>query len=297
MSCPGRSTSPITAGATGSSPSTALCSPTTSTSSSLRRIARRRQVADPELRALQVGDQRERLAGLLLHLAHDLRPRGVVLVGPVREVEANGVDAGVDERADRVVGRRGRPDGRHDLRPPPFCCHLVSTLATSVVRKNDGEDRPRRRRRRAAARRSVPGMSYVIGTAAPASQPTRSSRGEKRFADLARGVPRDAGWCVAFGARHADVLELAALEEAFAADGADRARDDVRTTGTRRAARYGDEPVRLPDPLPRSTSTRRITLDRRSGRRRPSRRPAPQRARDARRARGSCSRPRSSSRL
>ena len=48
----------------------------------LQQDARRRQVADPELRALQVGDQRERLPALLLHLAHDLHALGVILVFP-----------------------------------------------------------------------------------------------------------------------------------------------------------------------------------------------------------------------
>ena len=129
MSWPGRSTSPITAGATGSSPLAADCSPTTITSSSFSSDARRGQVADPQLRALEVGDQRERLAALLLHLAHDLHALGVVLMVPVREVEPDRVDAGVDERANLVVGRRDRPDGGDDLRPAALGSH-GSTLAS-----------------------------------------------------------------------------------------------------------------------------------------------------------------------
>jgi AhpC/TSA family len=62
-------------------------------------------------------------------------------------------------------------------------------------------------------------MITPIGTAAPLLRAEAFVRGEKRRSlDLAdfRGT-----WLVvAFGARHADVMELARLEEAFAADGA-----------------------------------------------------------------------------
>jgi peroxiredoxin len=62
-------------------------------------------------------------------------------------------------------------------------------------------------------------MITSTGTPAPALGADAFSRGEKRRSvELSefRGT-----WVVlAFGVRHADVLELAALEEAFAADGA-----------------------------------------------------------------------------
>jgi alkyl hydroperoxide reductase subunit AhpC len=62
-------------------------------------------------------------------------------------------------------------------------------------------------------------MITAVGTAAPALAADAFLPGEKRRTlDLAdfRGT-----WVVlAFGVRHADVLELAELEEAFAADGA-----------------------------------------------------------------------------
>jgi alkyl hydroperoxide reductase subunit AhpC len=62
-------------------------------------------------------------------------------------------------------------------------------------------------------------MITPIGTAAPALGADAFVRGEKRrrleLADF-RGT-----WVIlAFGVRHADVVELAELEEAFAADGA-----------------------------------------------------------------------------
>ena len=81
------------------------------------------EIADAELGPLQIGDQRERPADLVLDLAHDLRPRRVILVRAVREVEADRVDARVDERADRVMRRRDRPDRRDDLRSASFNHH------------------------------------------------------------------------------------------------------------------------------------------------------------------------------
>jgi len=49
----------------------------------LQEQTRRLEVADAELRPLQVGDQRERLAALGLHLADRARARSVILVRPV----------------------------------------------------------------------------------------------------------------------------------------------------------------------------------------------------------------------
>ena len=59
----------------------------------LQQHARRGQVADPELRSLQIGDQRERLADLFLHLAHDACAGGVIVLRAVREVQADRVDS------------------------------------------------------------------------------------------------------------------------------------------------------------------------------------------------------------
>jgi len=87
-------------------------------------------------------------------------------------------------------------------------------------------------------------MITPIGTAAPHLEADAFVRGERRrrlsLAEL-RGT-----WVVlAFGARTLDVLELAAYEEAFAADGAvvvAATPDDWHEV----AARYADEPVRFP---------------------------------------------------
>ncbi len=88
-------------------------------------------------------------------------------------------------------------------------------------------------------------MITPTGTAAPALAGDAFVRGEKRrHLDLAdfRG-----SWVVlAFGVRHADVIELAGLEEAFAADGAvilASTPDDWHEV----ADRYGDvEALRFP---------------------------------------------------
>jgi peroxiredoxin len=99
-------------------------------------------------------------------------------------------------------------------------------------------------------------MITPIGTAAPALEAEAFVRGEKRrrlsLAEL-RGT-----WVVlAFAARRLDVLELAAYEEAFAADGA----VVVATTADdwhEAASRYAAEPVRFPI-LTSVDETRRIT--------------------------------------
>jgi peroxiredoxin len=100
-------------------------------------------------------------------------------------------------------------------------------------------------------------MSYVTGTAAPLLAADAFVRGQKRF-PLSLAEYRGTWVVVAFGVRHADVLELADLEEAFGADGAvvlAAATDDWHEI----EARYGDEPVRFPI-LGEVAESRRITL-------------------------------------
>ena len=62
-------------------------------------------------------------------------------------------------------------------------------------------------------------MITATGTAAPRLSADAFVRGEKRR-PISLDDYRGAWLVVAFGVRHADVAELAALEEAFAADGA-----------------------------------------------------------------------------
>jgi len=100
-------------------------------------------------------------------------------------------------------------------------------------------------------------MITPIRTAAPTLEADAFVRGEGRrrvSLESYRGT-----WIVvALGARPLDVLELAALEESFAADGAvvlAATPDDWHEV----ASRYGDEPVRFPI-LSSVDETRRITL-------------------------------------
>jgi len=100
-------------------------------------------------------------------------------------------------------------------------------------------------------------MSYVTDGAAPTLVADAFVRGEGRrtisLADF-----RGSWTVVALGARSADVLELAALEEAFAADGAivlAATPDDWHEV----AARYADEPVRFPI-LAGIEEERRVTI-------------------------------------
>jgi len=93
--------------------------------------------------------------------------------------------------------------------------------------------------------RTVICMEYITGTAAPMLAADAFVRGGKRFS-LALSEYRGTWAVVAFAARYADLLELAALEEAFGADGAvvlATTPDDWHET----ADRYGAaEPVRFP---------------------------------------------------
>ena len=88
---------------------------------SLAEVERFHEIADPELRPLQVADQRERPTGLLFGIPDELGPGRVVVVGSVREVEAGRVHSRLDEPVDQLGGRRGRTDRGNDLRSPR--CH------------------------------------------------------------------------------------------------------------------------------------------------------------------------------
>ena len=77
---------------------------------------RRLELADAELGPLQVGDQRDRPAHLLLRLPDHARVLGVLLVRPVREVEACAVHPSLRERDHTLLGRARRAERDDDLR-------------------------------------------------------------------------------------------------------------------------------------------------------------------------------------
>jgi hypothetical protein len=100
-------------------------------------------------------------------------------------------------------------------------------------------------------------MSYVKDGAAPTLVADAFVRGERRRT-ISLAELRGTWTVVALGVRSADVLELAALEEAFAADGAivvAATPDDWHEV----AARYADEPVRFPI-LSGIEEERRVTM-------------------------------------
>jgi hypothetical protein len=74
------------------------------------------QIADAELRALEVGDQRERTTEPLLRVADEPCSFGVLLARAVREVQARAVHAGLGERLQHLGRRGGGADRRDDLR-------------------------------------------------------------------------------------------------------------------------------------------------------------------------------------
>ena len=115
-SFPGCSTDPSTAGLTGRSSALRGVLAGDHDRVAVGELDVRVEIADPELRPLQVGDQGDRPAGGGLGLAHELRAPRMVLPRPVREVEARSVHPGRDQRGERLRVRRGGPDGRDDLR-------------------------------------------------------------------------------------------------------------------------------------------------------------------------------------
>lgn len=100
-------------------------------------------------------------------------------------------------------------------------------------------------------------MLICIGSAAPHLVADAFSRGEQRRT-ISLTDYRGTWLVVAFGVRRFEALELARLEEAFAADGAvvlATTPDDWHDT----AHRYASEPIRLPL-LTSVEETRRLTM-------------------------------------
>jgi hypothetical protein len=87
-------------------------------------------------------------------------------------------------------------------------------------------------------------MNYSVETAAPVLEADAFVRGEGRRR-ISLSEFRGTWVVVAFGAGRADVLDLAAVEEAFAADGAVVLAATPADHGSVELA-YADEPVRFP---------------------------------------------------
>jgi len=74
------------------------------------------EFADPDLRALQVGHNRDVLTAVGRDLAHTVEGPAMRRVFPVREVEARHVHPLVNQAADHLLAVRGRSEGADDLR-------------------------------------------------------------------------------------------------------------------------------------------------------------------------------------
>ncbi len=121
---------------------------------------RRRELADPELRALQVGDQRDRPLGRRLGLAQQAGALRVVFVRPVGHVEPAAVHPRVDQSGDRLGRRRGRADRGHDLR----ASHVASCASwLGGTRPSPGTTHARR----AAPRSAAAGCTSRCGRSEP----------------------------------------------------------------------------------------------------------------------------------
>ncbi len=73
------------------------------------------EAAEPDFRALKVGEDADAAAGLVGGLAHPVVALLVLGVLAVAEVEAGHVHSGVDQAFDLVVGVGGGPKGTDDL--------------------------------------------------------------------------------------------------------------------------------------------------------------------------------------
>ena len=125
MSWPGRSTSPITAGAIGSSPFSACCSPTTTISSSLSRM---RGSSRSPMRSF--GPWRSAISASGLPVSSWTSRTTPALAAwsscvPCERLRRIASTPGLDELAENVVARRHRPDRRDDLGSPALRCHLA----------------------------------------------------------------------------------------------------------------------------------------------------------------------------
>src|SRR5689334_1808445 len=75
-----------------------------------------RELADAQLRPLQINQHAERVGDLAFDLAHQLIALAMILVGTVAEIEPEHIGASLDQRANRLRGAGGGPQGGQDLR-------------------------------------------------------------------------------------------------------------------------------------------------------------------------------------
>ena len=193
-SLPACSTEPSTAGATGrssplatSSPAIVIRSPRTrSTDSPV-------QVADAQLRALEVGDDRDRAVLRLALFGDQACGLRVVLVRAVREVQAGAVDH-PDELTQRVGGRRRRTDRGDDLRATWNDGHAYRLESWGPMVPHEPLLRRSDRERRRACARAEPGSAATRGRRTDSLIETRAGRPSGPGTSRGRrAAPRSAG--------------------------------------------------------------------------------------------------------
>ena len=79
-------------------------------------IDRLREVTDSDARSLQIAEDGDGLIRLLSQLTNHGNCRGVLLVSTVREIHARDIHSGLDQPANRLIGRGRGAQRTNDLR-------------------------------------------------------------------------------------------------------------------------------------------------------------------------------------
>src|SRR5947207_14715423 len=95
-----------------------------------------REIAEPQLRSLQIGENADRPPGVGFDLANFGESGAVLVVGAVAEIEPEDIDPGVEQRAQALAAGARRPDRREGLgaaQPPqrPVAAALAVGLPAS----------------------------------------------------------------------------------------------------------------------------------------------------------------------
>ena len=73
------------------------------------------EIAEPQLRTLQIGENADRPSGLRLDAADVLEQRALLVVAAMAEIQPENVDPGVEQRAQPLAAGARRADRRDDL--------------------------------------------------------------------------------------------------------------------------------------------------------------------------------------
>jgi hypothetical protein len=73
------------------------------------------EIAEPELRALQIGENADRPSGLRFDAPDFLEQHTLLVVAAMAEIQPENVHSGLEQRAQPVAAGARRTDGRNDL--------------------------------------------------------------------------------------------------------------------------------------------------------------------------------------